>query len=62
MLHLGSAINIMTTPMYVDFQSHILHLAEILVQLADHSLVRPIGLIRDMLLRVNDLTFLLTFM
>lgn len=27
------------------------------MQLADHSLVRPVGLVKDMLVRVNDLTF-----
>ena len=39
MLDLGSAINIMSTPIYADFQSHILYPADIIVQLADHSLV-----------------------
>ena len=40
MLDLGFAINIMPAPVYADFQSHIIHLADIVMQLADHSLVR----------------------
>lgn len=63
MLDLGFAMNIMSDPIYSQFQTHILHLADILVQLVDHSLVRLVGLVKDVLVRVNRLTFSpLTFM
>ena len=61
MLDLGSAINIMPTSVYADFQSHILHPADIVVQLADHSFVRPIGRVKNMLVRVNGLCFPVDF-
>lgn len=54
---LGSTINIMPTSVYFVFQSHILHAADIIVQLVDHSLVRPIGLVKDVLVQVNGLVF-----
>ena len=31
------------------------------MQLVDHSLVRPLGLVKDMLVRVNGLSFLVDF-
>ena len=34
-----------------------MHPTDILVQLVDHSLVRPIGIVKDMLVRVNSLCF-----
>ena len=57
MLDLGSTINIMSATVYADFQSHILHPADIVVQLVDHSLVRPIGIVKNILIRVNGLCF-----
>lgn len=43
MLDLGSAINIMYVLVYVEFQSHMLHPPDKLVQLADQSLVMLVG-------------------
>ena len=57
MSDLGCGINIMHALVYAEFQSHMLDLTNIIVQLVDHSLVRPIGLVRDVLVLVNDLTF-----
>ena len=51
----------MSAPVYYEFQSHILHYANILVQLTDLSLVRPLGVVKDVLVRVNDLFFPVDF-
>lgn len=57
MLDFGFAINFMPT-INSRFRSHILHLVDPLVQLDDLSVVRPLGLVKDVLLRVDSLMFL----
>lgn len=57
MLDLRSAINIMPASIYFEFQSYILQFAYIIVQLANLSFLKPLGLVRDILVRVNDFPF-----
>lgn len=47
----------MSAPVYYEFQCHILYPTDIWVQLVDHSLLKPLGLVKDALIRVNGLTF-----
>ena len=61
MLDLGSVVNVMFALVFFDFQSHILHPFNIWVQLVDHSLIRPLRLVKDMLVRVNGLYFPVDF-
>lgn len=61
MADLGPTINIMYAPIYYEFKSHILHFDDILVHLLDLSLVMPLGLVRDVLVKVNDFLFFADF-
>lgn len=57
MLDPESVINIMYASIYVEFLSHILHYVDMLVQLVDHSLVRPLRVVKDVFVKVNGLIF-----
>ena len=57
MLDLESSINIMPALVYYEFLSHILYPTDIIVQLANLSLVRPLGLVKDVVVKIDGLPF-----
>lgn len=57
MLDLRASINIMPLKVYkelgLDYKSN----SSICMQLADQSLIQPIGMVEDLLIKVGDLVF-----
>ena len=61
MLDLRSTVNIMLALVYSKFQLHIMHHADIIVYVVNLSLVRHLGLVKDVLVIVDDLLFPMDF-
>ncbi|XP_050919385.1 uncharacterized protein LOC127136919 [Lathyrus oleraceus] len=61
MLDLGAGINIMPTSVYNNLDLGPLHHTCLIIQLANRSNARPIGVVEDVLVQVNDLIFPVDF-
>ncbi|KAK9155104.1 hypothetical protein Sjap_002584 [Stephania japonica] len=57
MCDLGASINVMPLSIYENLKVGSLHETGIIIQLADRSVVRPEGVLEDVLVRVNELVF-----
>ncbi|KAI5408550.1 hypothetical protein KIW84_054410 [Lathyrus oleraceus] len=57
MLDLGAGINVMHTSVYNNLDLGPLQHTSLIIQLANKSNVRPIGVVEDVLVQVNDLIF-----
>ncbi|XP_050896300.1 uncharacterized protein LOC127103049 [Lathyrus oleraceus] len=57
MLDLGAGINFMPTSVYTNLDLGPLQHTGLIIQLANRSNARPIGLVEDVLVQVNDLIF-----
>ncbi|RDX98028.1 Retrovirus-related Pol polyprotein from transposon 17.6, partial [Mucuna pruriens] len=57
MLDLGASFNVMLASVYKSLNFGDLELTGIVIQLANRSVVQPIGLLEDVLIQVNDLIF-----
>ena len=62
MLNLGASINAMSRSVYDKLNLGELKKTDIVIQLADRSNTYPDGVLEDVLIQVNELVFLLTFM
>ncbi|KAL0391175.1 UNVERIFIED_CONTAM: Retrovirus-related Pol polyprotein from transposon.6 [Sesamum calycinum] len=61
MLDLGASINVMPYSVYQALNLSTLQDTNVIIQLADRSYVRPMGLVEDVLVKVNDLLFPVDF-
>ena len=61
MLDLGASINVMPHSMYASLKLGPLKQTDIIIQLADRSNVYPEGVIKDVLVKINNLIFLADF-
>ncbi|RDY06465.1 hypothetical protein CR513_09547, partial [Mucuna pruriens] len=61
MLDLGASINTMPTSVYKSLNFWDLELAGMEIQLANRSVVQPLGVLEDVLVQVNNLIFLAVF-
>ncbi|XP_050919116.1 uncharacterized protein LOC127136623 [Lathyrus oleraceus] len=61
MLDLGAGINVMPTFVYNNLDLGPLQHTGLIIQLANRSKARPIGVVEDVLVQVNDLIFLADF-
>ncbi|KAL0355968.1 UNVERIFIED_CONTAM: hypothetical protein Sradi_4043700 [Sesamum radiatum] len=61
MLDLGASINVMPYSVYQAMNLSTLQDTNVIIQLADRSYVRPMGLVEDVLVKVNDLLFPVDF-
>ncbi|KAL0440056.1 UNVERIFIED_CONTAM: hypothetical protein Slati_2488600 [Sesamum latifolium] len=61
MLDLGASINVMPYSVYQALNLSTLQDTNVIIQLVDSSNVHPMGLVEDVLVKVNDLLFLWTF-
>ncbi|KAK4381604.1 hypothetical protein Sango_2951100 [Sesamum angolense] len=61
MLDLGASINVMPYYVYQALNLSTLQDTNVIIQLADRSYVRPMGLVEDVLVKVNDLLFPVDF-
>ncbi|KAL0442217.1 UNVERIFIED_CONTAM: hypothetical protein Sradi_0160600 [Sesamum radiatum] len=57
MLDLGASINVMPYSVYQALNLSTLQDTNVIIQLANRSYVRPMGLVEDVLVKVNDLLF-----
>ncbi|KAL0289868.1 UNVERIFIED_CONTAM: Retrovirus-related Pol polyprotein from transposon.6 [Sesamum angustifolium] len=57
----GASINVMSYSVYQSLNLSTLQDTNVIIQLADHSYVRPMGLVEDVLVKVNDLLFRVDF-
>ncbi|RDX61880.1 hypothetical protein CR513_59843, partial [Mucuna pruriens] len=57
MLDLGASINVMSTPVYKSLNFGALEPTRMIIQLANRSIVQPLGVIEDVLVQVNELIF-----
>ncbi|KAL0320288.1 UNVERIFIED_CONTAM: hypothetical protein Sradi_5290300 [Sesamum radiatum] len=62
MCDLGASINVMPLAIYESLNVGPLKETRVVLQLVDRSIVYPDGVLEDVLVQVNDLYFLLTFM
>lgn len=61
MLDIGAGINVMSIYVYNNLALDPLQHTSLIIQLTNRSNVRPIGVVEDMLVQVNDLIFLQIF-
>ena len=61
MLDLGASINVMPYSIYVSLKLGLLNKTGVMIQLADRSIAYPKGVVKDVLLQVDDLFFLADF-
>ncbi|RDX83816.1 putative mitochondrial protein, partial [Mucuna pruriens] len=61
MLDLGASINVMPTSIYKALNFGDLELTRMTIQLANRSVVQPLGILEDVLVQVNELIFLADF-
>ncbi|RDY07939.1 hypothetical protein CR513_07879, partial [Mucuna pruriens] len=61
MLDLGASINIMPTSVYKSLNFGDLEPTSVIIQLANRSVVQPVGIHKDALVQVNDLIFPIDF-
>ena len=57
MCDLGASINVMPYSVYVTLDMGNMVNTEVIIQLADRSLVRPEGVVEDVLVQINHLIF-----
>ncbi|RDY10788.1 hypothetical protein CR513_04637, partial [Mucuna pruriens] len=57
MLDLGASINIMPMSIYKSLKFGDLELTRMIIQLANRSVVQPLGVLEDVLIQVNELIF-----
>ncbi|RDY01894.1 hypothetical protein CR513_14714, partial [Mucuna pruriens] len=57
MLDLGASINVMLTSIYISLNFGDLELTRMTIQLANRSVVQPLGVLEDVLVQVNELIF-----
>ncbi|RDX83132.1 hypothetical protein CR513_35977, partial [Mucuna pruriens] len=55
MLDLGASINVMPTSIYKSLNFGDLELTRMTMQLANRSVVQPLGILEDVLVQVNEL-------
>ncbi|KAL0453550.1 UNVERIFIED_CONTAM: Retrovirus-related Pol polyprotein from transposon.6 [Sesamum latifolium] len=60
-LDLGASINVMPYSIYQALNLSTLQDTNVIIQLVDRSYVRPMGLVEDVLVKVNDLLFSMDF-
>ncbi|RDX94167.1 hypothetical protein CR513_23481, partial [Mucuna pruriens] len=61
MLDLGASINVMPTSIYKSLNFGDLEPTRMTIQLANRSVVQPLGVLEDVLVQVNELIFLVDF-
>ncbi|RDX76269.1 hypothetical protein CR513_43763, partial [Mucuna pruriens] len=61
MLNLGALINVMSTSIYKSMNFGDLEPIGMAIQLANRSIVQPLGVLEDVLVHVNELIFLVNF-
>lgn len=57
MLDLGASINVMPVSFYSELGLTNLHSSDIVIQLADRSCIKPLGIVENVLSTVEDLVF-----
>ncbi|RDY03517.1 hypothetical protein CR513_12880, partial [Mucuna pruriens] len=57
MLDLGASINVMPTSIYKSLNFGDLDPTRMTIQLANRSIVQPLGVLKDVLVQVNELIF-----
>ncbi|RDX78187.1 hypothetical protein CR513_41563, partial [Mucuna pruriens] len=61
MLDLGASINVMPASVYKSLNFGDLEPTGVVIQLANQSVIQPIGILKDVLVQVNDLIFPIEF-
>ncbi|XP_048227840.1 uncharacterized protein LOC125369451 [Ricinus communis] len=61
MLDLGTSIDVMPSSIYLDLKLNDLQKTGVVIQLADHSYIHPLGVVEAVLVQVNELIFLVNF-